>query len=178
MQKRMFSVIMDAVIVDSFTFLFSVHSAQSGQTQISKQSSTPAQLFCQHQHIALHVACCLYVLHPLSPALCWCTDFLFREGKPVCYAGEFQRKGDNPSAARLSLCYSSADKTTDPYLSVEPGCHHAGCHGCHAKCRSLILWSFRIIIYNYKLVAMLTWVPYEMIGNQSIPKCYSWLSLS
>lgn len=54
-----------------------------------------------------------------SPALCWCTDFLFRKEKPVCYAGEFQRKGDKSFAARLSLCYNSADKTTDPYLQAE-----------------------------------------------------------
>lgn len=66
--------------------------------------------------------CSLYVLHP---AVCWCTDFPFRKGKPVCYAGEFQRKGDNRPAARLSLCYNSADKTTDPYLHAESARHHA-----------------------------------------------------
>lgn len=87
------------------------------------------------------------LLHPLSPALCWCTDFLFREGKPVCYAGEFQRKGDNPSAARLSLCYNSADKTTDPYLHAESALHHAEHlpRECHAQCRSLVLLLFMII---------------------------------
>lgn len=55
--------------------------------------STPAE--CPH------TANCLYELHPLSPALCWCTDFPFSKGKPVCHAGEFQRKGSNPSTAWL-----------------------------------------------------------------------------
>lgn len=114
----------------------------------SKQSSSDPQLFCQHQQIVLPAACCLYVLHPLSPALCWCTDFLFREGKPVCYAGEFQRKGDNPLAVRLSLCYNSADKTTDPYLHAASALHHADHlpRDCHVKCRSLVLLLFMIIL--------------------------------
>lgn len=113
----------------------------------SKQGSCDLQLFCQHQQIVQPAACCLYVLHPLTPALCWCTDFLFREGKPVCHAGEFQRKGNNPSAVRLSLCYNSADKTTDPYLPAASAPHRAEHlpHECHVKHRSLVLLLFMII---------------------------------
>lgn len=118
------------------------------------------------------------LLHPLSPALCWCTDFLFTEGKPVCYAGEFQRKGDNPSAVRPSLCYNSADKTTDPYLHAESALHHAQHlpHECHTKCRSLDLMLFRIFWAKlWKLCSqeVVIWSTIKMIRTCK-PNSNSW----
>lgn len=72
--------------------------------------------------------CCLLSVHtssppppslPLSPALCWCTDFLFREGKPVCYAGEFQRKGHDPSLPLLQFVRQN-NRSLSPRGSVCP----------------------------------------------------------
>lgn len=55
---------------------------------------------------------------PHSSALCWCAEFLFRKEKKSLFVplDSFKERPAVLPPLHLSLCYSSPDKTTDPYL--------------------------------------------------------------
>lgn len=91
------------------------------------------QVFCQHRQILLFPPLPVRTSSPLSTALCWCTEFLFRKEKPVCSAGEFQRKRDQPSPPP-SLPVLWLTRQNNRSLSIFRVCSQPVVHNCVTQC--------------------------------------------